>query len=235
MSTSPLSSTERTRIRRGPERAASDRESLYALLDAGRICHLGVIVGGSPRVIPTGYGRDGDTLYIHGSTGATSLRAGEICVTVTLLDGLVLARSVFHHSMNYRSAVIFGHPRLVTDPSEKLIALRAVVEHLTPGRWDDARGPNRKELAATAVLALSLEEASVKTRQGPPVDDEEDYALDVWAGEIPVIQSFGPPVPDPRLTPGIQSAPPDLGSSSLKVSDRTYGEGHERPAGLDRL
>jgi nitroimidazol reductase NimA-like FMN-containing flavoprotein (pyridoxamine 5'-phosphate oxidase superfamily) len=206
MSTSPLSSTERTRIRRAPERAASDRESLYALLDAGLICHLGVIVGGSPRVIPTGYGRDGDTLYLHGSTGATSLRAAEICVTVTLLDGLVLARSIFHHSMNYRSAVIFGHPRLVTDPAEKLAGLRTIVEHLTPGRWDAARRPNRKELAATALLALSLEEASVKTRQGPPKDDDEDYALDVWAGELPVVQSFGPPVPDPMLAPGIPYA-----------------------------
>jgi nitroimidazol reductase NimA-like FMN-containing flavoprotein (pyridoxamine 5'-phosphate oxidase superfamily) len=199
----PLSGTERTRVRRLPERAGSDRSSLYDILDAGRICHLGVIVNGSPRVIPTGYGRDGDTLYLHGSTGATSLRASEICVTVTHFDGLVLARSVFHHSMNYRSAVIYGRPRAVTDPEEKLAGLRAVVDQLTPGRWEVARLPNRKELAATAVLALPLDEASVKTRQGPPGDDEEDYALDVWAGEVPVIQSFGSPVPDPRLRPGI--------------------------------
>jgi uncharacterized protein len=199
----PLSGTERTRVRRFPERAGSDRSSLYDILDAGRICHLGVIVDGSPRVIPTGYGRDGDTLYLHGSTGATSLRASEICVTVTHFDGLVLARSVFHHSMNYRSAVIYGRPRAVTDPEEKLAGLRAVVDQLTPGRWEVARLPNRKELAATAVLALPLDEASVKTRQGPPGDDEEDYALDVWAGEVPVIQSFGSPVPDPRLRPGI--------------------------------
>ena len=198
-----LSGTERTRIRRLPERAGRDREELYAILDAGRLCHLGVIVDGSPRVLPTGYGRDGDTLYLHGSTGAVSLRAEEICVTVTHLDGLVLARSVFHHSMNYRSAVIYGRPRLVTDPSEKLIGLRAVVEQLTPGRWDTARRPTRKELAATAVLALPLDEASVKTRQGPPGDDEEDYALDVWAGVLPVTQSFGAPVPDPLLRPGI--------------------------------
>jgi nitroimidazol reductase NimA-like FMN-containing flavoprotein (pyridoxamine 5'-phosphate oxidase superfamily) len=200
----PLSPTERTRVRRLPERADSDRSSLYDILDAGRICHLGVIVDGSPRVIPTGYGRDGDTLYLHGSTGATSLRAAsEICVTVTHVDALVLARSVFHHSINYRSAVIYGRPRAVTDPEEKLTGLRAVVEQLTPGRWGVARLPSRKELAATAVLALSLEEASVKTRQGPPGDDEEDYALDVWAGELPVVQSFGPPVPDPRLREGI--------------------------------
>ena len=199
----PLSGTERTRIRRLPERAGEDRDELYAILDAGRICHLGMIVNGSPRVLPTGYGRDGDTLYLHGSTGAVSLRAEEICVTVTHLDGLVLARSVFHHSMNYRSAVIYGRPRLVTDPEDKLTGLRAVAEQLTPGRWDTARRPTRKELAATSVLALPLDEASVKTRQGPPGDDEEDYALDVWAGELPVIQSFGAPVPDPRLRPGI--------------------------------
>jgi nitroimidazol reductase NimA-like FMN-containing flavoprotein (pyridoxamine 5'-phosphate oxidase superfamily) len=201
---STLSGTERTRIRRLPERAGADRSELHSILDAGLVCHLGVIVDGSPRVIPTGYGRDGDTLYLHGSTGATSLRAtSEVCVTVTHLDGVVLARSVFHHSMNYRSAVIYGHPRLVTSASEKLAGLRAIVENLAPGRWDATRGPTRKELAATAVLALSLEEASVKTRQGPPGDDEEDYALDVWAGVLPVVQSYGAPIPDPLLKPGV--------------------------------
>jgi len=201
---STLSGTDRTRIRRLPERAGTDLAALHEILDTGRICHLGVIVDGSPRVIPTGYGRDGDTLYLHGSTGATSLRAtSEICVTVTHLDGLVLARSVFHHSMNYRSAVIYGLPRLVTSPEEKLAGLRAIVENLTPGRWDVARGPTRKELAATALLALSLSEASVKTRSGPPSDDEEDYALDVWAGEVPISQSIGTPVPDARLRPGV--------------------------------
>jgi uncharacterized protein len=203
----PLSSTSRTRVRRLPDRAASDRAALYEVLDAGRICHLGVIVDGSPRVIPTGYGRDGDTLYLHGSTGATSLRTtSDICVTVTHVDALVLARSLFHHSINYRSAVVFGRPRTVTDPEEKLTGLRALVEQLTPGRWDVARHPTRKELAATSVLALSLAEASVKTRQGPPGDDEEDYELDVWAGLLPVIQSYGPPEPDPRLRPGIAYA-----------------------------
>ncbi|GAA0372977.1 pyridoxamine 5'-phosphate oxidase family protein [Actinoallomurus spadix] len=201
----PLSPTERTRVRRLSERAATDRQALYDLLDAARICHLGVIVDGAPRVLPTGYGRDGDTLYLHGSTGAVSLRTDdEICVTVTHVDGLVLARSVFHHSINYRSAVIYGRPRLVTDPDEKLTGLRAIVENLTPGRWDAARRPTRKELAATAVLALSLDEASVKTRQGPPGDDEEDYALDVWAGVLPVREVIGEPVPDPRLRPGIR-------------------------------
>ncbi|MDN3359998.1 pyridoxamine 5'-phosphate oxidase family protein [Actinomadura sp. DC4] len=201
---STLSGTERTRIRRLPERAGTDRTALHEILDAGRICHLGVIVDGSPRVLPTGYGRDGDTLYLHGSTGATSLRTtSEICVTVTHLDGLVLARSLFHHSMNYRSAVVYGHPRVVVSPEEKLTGLRAIVENLTPGRWDVARRPTRKELAATTLLALSLAEASVKTRSGPPGDDEEDYALDVWAGELPVGETIGSPIPDSRLRPGV--------------------------------
>jgi uncharacterized protein len=204
MSTSPLSPTERTRVRRLPERAGTERQELYDVLDAGRICHLGVLIDGAPRVIPTGYGRDGDTLYLHGSTGARSLRAAEeVCVTVTHLDGIVLARSVFHHSMNYRSAMIYGRPRPVLDPEEKTDALRAVVEHLAPGRWDTTRRPTRKELAKTAVLALSLEEASVKVRGGPPGDEDEDYALDVWAGVLPVRQVFGDPIPDPLLREGI--------------------------------
>jgi uncharacterized protein len=199
-----LSETERTRLRRIPERAATDRQELYDVLDAGRICHLGVIVNGSPRVIPTGYGRLDDTLYLHGSTGATSLRhSDEICVTVTHLDALVLARSLFHHSMNYRSAMIYGHPRTVTEHEEKLAGLRAVVEQLTPGRWEAARQPTRKEMAKTTLLALPMTEASVKIRTGPPGEEEEDYALDVWAGELPIVSSFGTPVPDPRLRPGI--------------------------------
>lgn len=201
---STLSSTERTRLRRVPERAGEDRQELYDVLDAGFVCHLGVVVDGSPRVIPTGYGRDGDTLYLHGSTGAASLRAaGEVCVTVTHLDGVVLARSVFHHSMNYRSAMVYGRPRVVAEIEEKLAGLRVLVENIAPGRWDASRGPTRKELAATTLLALSLEEASVKIRQGPPGDEEEDYALDVWAGVLPIRLSTGDPIPDPRLRPGI--------------------------------
>jgi uncharacterized protein len=203
MSVPPLSGTERTRIRRHSERGSDDRRDLHAILDAGRICHLGVVVDGSPRVIPTGYARAGDTLYLHGSTGATSLQADEVCVTVTHLDGILLARSVFHHSMNYRSAVIYGRPRPVTDPEEKLAGLRVLVEHLAPGRWAVARRPTRKELAATALVALPLDEASVKIRQGPPGDEEEDYALPVWAGELPIRETVGPPVPDPRLSPGL--------------------------------
>jgi uncharacterized protein len=199
-----LSSTDRTRLGRHRERGQSDRSALYEVLDAGMICHLGMVIDGSPRVIPTGYGRYGDTLYLHGSTGARSLRADtEVCVTVTHLDGIVLARSAFHHSVNYRSAVIYGLPRTVTETAEKLTGLRAVTERLAPGQWDVVRRPNAKELAATTVLALPLVEASVKVRQGPPVDDEEDHALDLWAGVLPVRQVFGEPVPDPALRAGL--------------------------------
>ncbi|WP_283137685.1 pyridoxamine 5'-phosphate oxidase family protein [Rhizohabitans arisaemae] len=200
-----LSSTPRTRLHRLRERAGTDRAQLHAILDAGLICHLGVIVDGSPMVVPTLYGRSGDTMYLHGSTGSRSLHAGgEVCVTVTHLDGLVLARSVFHHSANYRSAMIYGVPRLVEDPDEHLAALRDLTEHLVPGQWDATRRPNRKELAATTVLALSLDESSVKVRQGPPSDEEEDYALPTWAGVLPLAVSWGEPVPDPRLAPGLE-------------------------------
>ncbi|MBC6460386.1 pyridoxamine 5'-phosphate oxidase family protein [Actinomadura sp. HBU206391] len=206
MNTRDLSPTARTRLGRARDRGRLDRKDLYDVLDAGMICHLGLVLDGSPMVVPTGYGRDGDTLYVHGSTGAQSLRSaatGEICVTVTHLDGIVLARSIFHHSVNYRSAMIYTVPRPVVDPDEKLIALRAISERLAPGQWDVVRRPNRRELSATAVLALSLDEASVKMRQAPPSDDEEDYELDVWAGVLPVRQEFGDPVPDPRLRAGI--------------------------------
>jgi len=202
----PLSGTDRTRLRRSKERGRSERAALYEVLDAGMICHLGVVTEGGPVVLPTGYGRIADTVYFHGSTAAHSLisaRTGSVCMTVTHLDGIVLARSAFHHSVNYRSAVVFGEPRLVHDPDEKLAGLRAVTERLAPGQWDVVRLPDRKELAATAVLALSLTEASVKIRTGPPIDDEEDYALDLWAGVLPVRQSFGDPMPDPRLRPGM--------------------------------
>ncbi|MFB9963285.1 pyridoxamine 5'-phosphate oxidase family protein [Sinosporangium siamense] len=198
-----LSATPRTALGRSKERGQSDRQALYDVLDSGLICHLGVVVDGTPMVVPTGYGRVGDTLYVHGSTGARSLRAAEgteVCVTVTHLDGIVLARSTFNHSMNYRSAMIYGTARRVTDPDEVITGLYALTEQLSPGQWDAARRPNRKELAATAVLALSLAEASVKVRQGPPEDEEEDYALPVWAGVLPIVTSFGTPEPDPRLT-----------------------------------
>ncbi|MEU6414482.1 pyridoxamine 5'-phosphate oxidase family protein [Microbispora sp. NPDC046933] len=205
-----LSTTARTTLNRSKDRARTDRADLYAILDAGLICHLGVLAGGSPMVVPTGYGRIGDTLYLHGSTGATSLRAtlgNPVCVTVTHLDGIVLARSAFHHSVNYRSAMVYGLARMVDDPEERLAGLRALTEQLAPGQWDVVRLPDRKEMAATAVVALSLEEASVKIRQGPPKDDEEDYDLPVWAGVLPLAVSWGAPEPDPRLAPGVPVPP----------------------------
>ncbi|GAB1824069.1 pyridoxamine 5'-phosphate oxidase family protein [Herbidospora sp. RD11066] len=201
-----LSSTPRTALGRSKERGRTDRADLHAVLDAGLICHLGVIVDGAPMVVPTGYGRIGDTLYIHGSTGARTLRGapGEtVCVTVTHLDGIVLARSTFHHSVNYRSAMIYGVPRLVTDDDERMAGLAAITEQLAPGQWDYARAPNRREMAATAVLALSLEEASVKMRAGGPNDDDEDYELPIWAGVLPLVTTWGEPITDPKLTHAI--------------------------------
>jgi len=203
----PLSPTPRTVVRRGKKRARRSREDLYAVLDAGFVCHLGVIVDGTPMVIPTLYGRLGETLYMHGSTGARSLREavdGEVCVTVTHVDGVVLARSAFHHSINYRSAMIYGTARIVEDRDEKLEGLRVLMEQLAPGRWDAVRRPTVKELAKTAVLAVSLAEASVKIRQGPPGEEEEDYALPIWAGVLPLHTRWGAPVPDPLLSPGIE-------------------------------
>jgi nitroimidazol reductase NimA-like FMN-containing flavoprotein (pyridoxamine 5'-phosphate oxidase superfamily) len=198
-----LSSTPRTILHRLRERGRAERADLDAVLAAGLVCHLGVIIDAVPVVLPTGYGRLGQTLYLHGSSANRSLLAAagqQVCVTITLLDGLVCARAVFHHSMNYRSAVIFGTARLVTAEGEKLDALRAVSEHLVPGRWDHARPPTRKELAATAVLALPLAEASVKVREGGPKDDPEDYDSGVWAGVLPAALVFGPAEPDPALT-----------------------------------
>ena len=188
------------------ERGRTDRDDLYAVLDAGLVCHLGVVIDGTPVVLPTGYGRIDGTLFLHGSSANRALLAAdgqEVCVTVTHLDGLVVARAVFHHSMNYRSAVVFGTPRLVTGEAEKLAGLRAVTEQLVPGRWAHARPPTRKELAATAVLALPLDEASVKVRTGPPKDEPEDYQLDIWAGVVPAALTFGQAEPDPALRGGL--------------------------------
>jgi uncharacterized protein len=201
-----LSATPRTELHRLRERGRSDRGSLDDVLAAGLVCHVGVVIDGTPVVLPTGYGRIGDTLYLHGSSANRSLLAAagqQVCVTVTLLDGLVCARAVFHHSMNYRSAVIFGAARLVVEPAEKLAALRAVTDHLVPDRWDHCREPSRKELAATAVLALPLDEASVKVRSGGPKDDEEDYDSGIWAGVLPAVLAFGPAEPDPDLPAGV--------------------------------
>jgi nitroimidazol reductase NimA-like FMN-containing flavoprotein (pyridoxamine 5'-phosphate oxidase superfamily) len=199
----PFAQTQRTTLKRLPKRGAFDRESLYRILDEGFICHVGFVVEGQPFVIPTGYARVEDQLYIHGSQASRMLRTVaqgiEVCLTVTLVDGLVLARSVFHHSMNYRSVVVFGQASIVAEREEKLAALRALTEHMIPGRWNDARGPNEQEMKATSVLRLPLSEASAKVRTGPPIDDEEDYGLAVWAGVIPLRLIAGEPIADPRL------------------------------------
>lgn len=199
--------TTRTQVRRLPKRGTYDKEQVHAILDAGYICHVGFVVDGQPFVIPTGYARFGDQLYIHGSAASRMLRsAGEgvdVCVTVTLVDGFVLARSVFHHSMNYRSVVVLGKARLVSDPEEKRAALRCFTNHIVAGRWEEARQPTDQELKATRVLALPLEEVSAKVRTGPPVDDEEDYSMPVWAGVVPFRGQVGEPLPDERLLPGV--------------------------------
>ena len=201
-----ITQTERTRLRRLPQRGSFERQAVYDILDEGFVCHVGFVSGGQPFVIPTAYGRAGDELYIHGARASRMLKAlrdgAEVCVTVTLVDGLVLARSAFHHSVNYRSVVVFGRARVVETPEEKMRALAAFTEHVVPGRWDEVREPNRQELDATLVLALPLAEASAKVRTGPPVDDEEDYALPVWAGVIPLAVGTGVPDPDPLLPAG---------------------------------
>jgi nitroimidazol reductase NimA-like FMN-containing flavoprotein (pyridoxamine 5'-phosphate oxidase superfamily) len=198
-----LPQTPRTTPKRLPQRGSFERKVIDPILDEGFICHVGFVVDGQPFVIPTGYARVGDSVLIHGSQASRMLRALgegiEVCVTVTLIDGLVLARSAFHHSMNYRSVVIFGRATVVEDPSEKLAALRALSEHMIPGRWDDVRAPNERELKLTTVLSLPITEASAKVRTGPPVDDEDDYDLPVWAGVIPLRMVGGKPTDDGRV------------------------------------
>jgi len=196
--------TDRTKLKRLPKRGHFDRETVNAILDEGFICHVGFVVDSQPFVIPTGYARVDDKLYIHGSQASRMLRslAGGVdaCVTVTIVDGLVLARSAFHHSMNYRSVLVFGRATLVDEPKEKYAALLALSEHIVPGRWADVREPNEEELKQTTVLCLSLAEASAKIRTGPPLDDEEDYALPMWAGIVPLKLTAGEPIKDPRLS-----------------------------------
>jgi uncharacterized protein len=200
--------TERTTLKRLPKRGVYDREIVYGILDEGFICHVGFTIDGQPFVIPTGYARVEDQLYIHGSQVSRMLRTLsegiDVCVTVTLVDGLVLARSAFHHSINYRSVVVFGNATLVDARSAKLAALLAFSEHVIRGRWDDVREPTEQELKATTVLSLPLTEASAKVRTGPPVDDEEDYGLDVWAGVLPLKTFAGAPINDPRLREDIE-------------------------------
>jgi len=203
-----LLQTERTKLKRLPKRGHFDRETVYGILDEGFICHVGFAPQGQPFVIPTGYARVDDKLYIHGSQASRMLRTlsggVDACVTVTIVDGLVLARSAFHHSMNYRSVVIFGRARIVEDREEKMAALVALSEHIVRGRWADVREPNEEEFIKTTVLELPLVEASAKIRTGPPLDDEEDYALPMWAGVIPLSLQAGEPIKDPRLPDGIE-------------------------------
>lgn len=197
--------TARTRVVREPDRAVYDRDAVYRILDAGFLCHVGFTVDGQPFVIPTSYGRKGANLFIHGSAASRMLRQLKeglpVCVTVTLLDGLVLARSVFNHSMNYRSVVVLGNATLIENADEKLAALRVLSEHILPGRWDDSRRPNDRELKATSVLQVPIEEYSAKVRTGPPIDDPEDYAFPTWAGVIPLEIKAGPPIDDEKAEP----------------------------------
>jgi nitroimidazol reductase NimA-like FMN-containing flavoprotein (pyridoxamine 5'-phosphate oxidase superfamily) len=201
----------RTRVRRHPERARHDRDCLNSILDEGLVCHLGFVDGGGPFVIPTMYARAGGVIYLHGAPASRMLRqarAGvELCLTVTILDGLVLARSVFNHSMNFRSAVVLGRAREVTDPEEKMLASQALVEHVCRGRWSDARHPSTKELAATVIVRMDLAEASVKVRSGGPVDQDDDLGLEVWAGEIPLRMRSQAPIQDARAQ--VRAALPD--------------------------
>jgi nitroimidazol reductase NimA-like FMN-containing flavoprotein (pyridoxamine 5'-phosphate oxidase superfamily) len=194
-------------VKRLPKRGAYDRETVFRILDEAFVCHVGFVVDGQPYVIPTNYGRVGETLYLHGSAASRMLRTLSegipVCVTATLIDGLVLARSAFHHSVNYRSVVVLGTARLVEGPAEKMEALRLFTEHIMKGRWDEIRQPTEQELKATTVLALPLEEVSAKVRTGGPIDDEEDYELPIWAGVLPLPVSSGAPIADSRLKAGI--------------------------------
>lgn len=198
----------RVEVKRLPERGSYDRAVIDAILDEALICHVGIVsAAGHPIVIPTIHARRGDTLYIHGSAASRLLRsmkaANEICVTVTLLDGLVIARSAFHNSMNYRSVVVIGTPRIVDDPAEKLAALEIVTDHVVAGRWAASRPVTDKEIKATLVVAVALDEASAKIRSGGPVDDEADYALPIWSGVVPMKLVAGPPIADGRLLDGL--------------------------------
>ena len=206
-----FSPTARTRIKRLPKRARYDRDTVYAILDAGFVCHIGYVIDQHPFVTPTAYWREGDAVYWHGSSKSRMLMALEkspsVCLTVMHLDGLVVARSGFHKSVNYRSVMLFGKPYKVTEPEEKLAKMEAFVERLYPGRWKDLRPVNKQELKATTVLGMHIEEAVAKVRTGGPVDDDEDYALPIWAGVVPVKQVLGEPVDDGRVARGAPGAP----------------------------
>jgi len=207
----PYTPTPRTRLVREADRAVYDRESAYRILDEGFLCHVGFVADGQPFVIPTSFGRKDDSLFIHGSAASRMLRNVKegvpVCITVTLLDGLVLARSIFNHSMNYRSVVVLGKATLVDDPAEKIEALRLLSEHIIPGRWADSRQPNERELKATSILRVPIEEFSAKVRKGPVVDDEEDYSFPTWAGVVPLEMVAGEPIDDSRLDPKREPPP----------------------------
>ena len=217
----PYSPTARTRVTREPERGVYDRAAAYQVLDEAFICHVGFVVDNQPFVIPTGFGRSGDNLYIHGSAASRMLRNLDqgiaVCLTVTLLDGLVLARSIFNHSMNYRSVVVLGTAVAVEDPVEKLQALRALSEHILPGRWEESRQPNERELKATLVMRLPITEFSAKVRSGPPIDNEEDYSFPTWAGVVPLQMVAGSPINDHKLDPKTP-VPNYVGSYSRTVA-----------------
>jgi uncharacterized protein len=202
-----LAPSERTRVKRHPERAAYDQDLVLSILDEAFVCHIGFVVDGEPRVLPTAYGRTGDDLYIHGSAASHMLKslAGgiDVCVTVTLVDGLVLARSAFRHSINYRSVVLYGKARLVTAPAERMEALRSFTNHMVPGRWEEVRTPSEKEMLQTAVLALPIEEAVAKIRTGPPMDPPEDVSPDQWAGVIPLKSALQKPIADNHTRVGV--------------------------------
>lgn len=213
--------TSRTRVKRLHQRALYDRDSIYRILDAGFVCHVGYTFDDHPYVTTTSYWRDGDLVYWHGSSASRMLREVKkdvpVCLNVSLIDGLVLARSGFHHSLNYRTVMLFGRATALVDHDEKVEALRRFTERAIPGRWDELRAPTRQEIKATTVLSMPIEEAVAKERTGPPADDEEDYALDVWAGEVPLRLMAGAPIDDPRLKPGI-TAPDYLDGFDLEAA-----------------
>ena len=199
--------TARTKVRRLSKRAVYDQATVHGILDEAFLCYVGFVQDGHPFVIPTLYARSGETIYMHGSGASRMLKTlaegVDVCLTVTLVDGFVLARSAFHHSMNYRSVTVFGRARMVSDLEEKLQALRIITDHIVPNRWDEVRAPNELEMRQTVVLALALEEVSAKVRVGPPVDDEEDYSMPVWAGVVPIHTQLGEPLADGRVVPGV--------------------------------
>lgn len=225
--------SDRTRVRRLPDRGRYDRATIDAILDEALFCHVGFLDGGQPFVVPTIHARAGDLVYVHGSTGSRMLRAlsdgAPACLTATILDGLVFARSAFDHSMNYRSAMVLGTAREVVDRPEKLAAMRAIVEHVAPGRWEEIRAPNPREFAATTILSIPLDETSAKVRSGPPHDDEEDLALPVWAGELPVMLAALDPRPDPLLARRMKTSPSVAGWRRRSGAGAGVGAGDPPP------